>query len=123
MIKEAYVSFEVAKLLKEKGFNECTRKIYRPDGTSKTLKFWHVTNKYLVEHEYPKGSCTEPTQQMAIMWLAERKVRISIVWHIHSNEWYVEVTGSHNDDHGMGSFKIREEGIEKALKYSLLNLL
>lgn len=34
MIKEAYVSYEIAKLLKEKGFDEpCKhRNIYRPNG-------------------------------------------------------------------------------------------
>lgn len=32
MIAEDYVSFEVAKLLKEKGFNEPCRAIYSPKG-------------------------------------------------------------------------------------------
>ena len=36
MIKEAYVSFEVAKLLKEKGFNWSTQYVYTLDGTGST---------------------------------------------------------------------------------------
>ena len=70
MIREQYVSFEVAKLLKEKGFDEpcqyfykfCSNEIYR--GTL-------FTNTQIGDKFY-----NAPTQQMAMRWLRE-------VHHIH----------------------------------------
>lgn len=53
MIKERYVSLEVAKLLKDKGFNE----------------------------DYPKGDCTQYgcTQQMACDWIRDKyKIHIAV---------------------------------------------
>ena len=70
MTEEAYVSFEVAKLLKEKGFNERSKKIYKPNGKSKTLG-WYATNSILSEHYHLSCCCTMPTQQVAMRWLRE----------------------------------------------------
>lgn len=52
MIKEDYIIFEIAKLLKEKGFN----------------------------NDFPKGDCTQIacTQQMAMAWLRKKQVYIMI---------------------------------------------
>lgn len=58
MIQETYVSYEVAKLLKEKGFDYPFRKCYDPDG-------------YLGDKEGLSGyiECYAYTQQMAMQWL------------------------------------------------------
>lgn len=68
MITEDYISFEIAKLLKEKGFNEMTELAYG-------LEHGHVRNDLPVSYwrnseidEY-KFSC--PTLQMAMKWLRE----------------------------------------------------
>ena len=67
MIKEAYVSFELAKLLKEKGFDEPCYQKYDSDGE---LSFNHVG--YINSEK----SCDDfyalaPTHQMAMAWLRE----------------------------------------------------
>ena len=62
MIKEAYCSFEVAKLLKEKGFNGESYLYYYPDKTliSSSCCNWNIDVRI-----------TRPTQQMACRWLRE----------------------------------------------------
>lgn len=68
-MKEVYVSYEVAKLLKEKGFDwECRA-------------YWHEDDRELIESQSPchlrniTNPCwfgnTAPTQQMACRWLRE----------------------------------------------------
>ena len=66
MIKEAYVGFEVAKLLKEKGFNESCYGRY-----SIRSKEFHLD----CTKAYNNGSnfmCSAPTHQMAMDWLREK---------------------------------------------------
>ena len=64
MIEEAYVSFETAKLLKEKGFDEYCYKFYDYD-----------SEKIYAEEPFCCNSRSDdyaaPTQQMAIRWLRE----------------------------------------------------
>ena len=65
MITEDYVSFEIAKLLKEKGFNECCYGYYyEPKHLSHNT--FDITNSELEE-----DSCSAPTLQMAMKWLRE----------------------------------------------------
>ena len=63
MIKEDYVSFETAKLLKEKGFDEQTRFAYTESGKadfSSLTRYWNQGSLY---------AC--PSQSMAMKWLRE----------------------------------------------------
>ena len=60
-ITEDYVSFEVAKLLKEKGFNEFTFSDYNENGIAQFNE---------VETRVAKGY-QRPTLQMAMKWLRE----------------------------------------------------
>ena len=60
MIKEDYVSFEVAKLLKEKGFDEPVMYHFTPDGTQR--KF---------QQAFYRDDVAQPTLQMAMKWLRE----------------------------------------------------
>lgn len=66
MIKEAYCSFEVAKLLKEKGFNEPCYMSYWLR-TKDSIEFTHLeqsSNNY--------SDCLfAPTHQLAMAWLRE----------------------------------------------------
>ena len=82
-ITEDYVSFETAKLLKEKGFDECP--LYRYDdcgqfwvqgGYDKTIK-WH----------FPA-----PTIQMTMKWLREKhNVHIEIRITNHSLSGFIDI--------------------------------
>lgn len=64
MITEDYVSLEVAKLLKEKGFNEPTWTRYE-DGNEVIFG-----DKYDWNNS-PMGQTSAPTLQMAMKWLRE----------------------------------------------------
>lgn len=74
MITEDYVSFEVANLLKEKGFDELCDKKYNgyksivPAG--KMIELWQ-NSEFDVDEE-----CSSPTLQMTMKWLRE-------IYHIH----------------------------------------
>ena len=73
MIKEDYVSFETAKLLKEKGFNEPCRKIYFTNGDltdADASYLCEITNSCMPGFRQ-NGLCTSPTQQMVMKWLRE----------------------------------------------------
>ena len=60
MITEDYVSFETAKLLKEKGFDELTYACFSNDGKETYYGYRQVGN-----------DINRPTLQMAMKWLRE----------------------------------------------------
>lgn len=123
MIKEAYCSFEVSKLLKEKGFD-------------KFIDYgW---DEQLFDKEHPRGfslgfdnkehwiSC--PTHQMAMKWLREEKNIIINVW--YNSVDYAAEYFEPNTQTGIGNFVFigdeyytYEEAVEAALKYVLKNLI
>lgn len=61
-ITEDYVSFEIAKLLKEKGFDEPTIGIYYKDGTFEYLSLNKWNSKFVTP-------ISAPTIQMVMKWL------------------------------------------------------
>lgn len=70
MIKEVYCSFEVAKLLKEKGFDAQCRSAYTNYGQLFTTQI----QQYITNIICSKGNlweCIAPTHQMAMKWLRE----------------------------------------------------
>ena len=60
MITENYVDFKIAKLLKEKGFDEPTMHFFNADGTKRKFQQAH----------YPED-IAQPTLQTAMKWLRE----------------------------------------------------
>lgn len=76
MIEEAYVSFETAKLLKEKGFNEGCTSYFISDNEIALISNRRDFNNHGVY-------LSAPTQQMAMRWLREIfKLYISTVTYI-----------------------------------------
>ena len=131
MMTEEYVSFETAKLLKEKGFDEYGMYFYtlKDNGregykSNKTLgEFAHNSNPNLKDRAV---SC--PTQQMAMRWLREECNIIINVWYSNPN-WaaqYLEVrtqTGTPVFVLIGENYKTYEEACEDAIKYCLKNLI
>lgn len=80
MVQEQYVSFEVAKLLKEKGFRAITNRYYNAQydeirTVSDTFMMdWNDEER--MSKVFMPGSIAIPTQQMACAWLR-------LVHHIH----------------------------------------
>jgi len=130
MITEDYVSFETAKLLKEKGFNELLNYYYTSDGRKNyaTSYNWNQTTG-----DFQDYSC--PTLQMAIKWLRR-------VYNLHCNVdydfvlgWYCQITSlketieydyeemKHYHPDNDHDFSSAEEAYDAAIRYCLENLI
>lgn len=123
MINEDYCSYEVAKLLKEKGFNEPTWTRYEDD------------NEIIFGDKYdwnnsPMGQISAPTHQMAMKWL--REIYGLHIWVDYSrldcNEkqpylWNIVETKIDGDYWGGTYNKSPKNAVESALNYTLKNLI
>ena len=105
MITEDFVSVEVAKLLKEKGFDE------------------------MVISFYPPGDVQRPTHQMAMKWLREvHNINImpESVWDGKKWEYQLFIVTPQNADSPYYEhipYKSYEECVEAGIKYCLENLI
>ena len=125
-ITEDYVSFEIAKLLKEKGFNYSCRVIYSPKGVVKHYLEEEVYAHHLKGH---KKLC--PTLQMAMKWLREvhkLDIDVSIEYKNSKKVYYYSIlkkTVIRDIDclHSETNFDSYEEACEAAIKYCLKNLI
>ena len=139
MITEDYVSFETAKLLKEKGFDaECD--YFYADGELVRARGgacnWNYGETLYTDY---KNECSAPTLQMTMKWLREIKglnIYARGVWKdvevqygdwepaVVGYEWFVE---SLTDDTylkmSVEQFLTYEEACEAAIKYCLENLV
>lgn len=128
MVKEAYVSFEVAKLLKEKGFNKPCHSYYK-HSHGKTTQEWSsvASNRSVYESEKGIEYINAPTHQMAMAWLREKHIYLVFKPAYFSGEdctyWSYEKWAGDNFEGEVLSFKSYEEAVEDALKYSLENLI
>ena len=116
MITEDYVSFETAKLLKEKGFNEGCSTTYTPNG------FFHTHN-----YRPLLGDIFAPTLQMAMKWLREVHNIDIFPWKIGKGVYSCAILNSNtsqdlSSDKDFPSEKY-EETAEAAIKYCLENLI
>ena len=127
MITEDYVSFETAKLLKQKGFDGVCRTAYET-----------IANKHEVEQCSPSSwgklnQVKRPTLQMAMRWLRETYDLhiIAYPWRANKEErathWCCQVYKSFNllgyEKYTNETPKSYEEACESAIKYCLENLI
>jgi len=119
MITEYYVSYEIAKMLKEKGFNERSIASYDSKGQlQEGYGYWNKTPIW----------CAAPTHQMAMAWLREYKIYIMIdrSWSM-KDSWQYCICVNNDFDHLIQQDSIPnrtyEEAVEAALKYVLENLI
>ena len=129
MIKEAYCSKEVSKLLKEKGFpqdpNICNTAYTTKGKFSNNAKSFAFFNKLIKPRRYTIA----PTHQMAMKWLREEKgISIIIDFFITRRGYYPYVHQFDCDMDWVAKWRkyipMRyEEAAEAALKYSLENLI
>lgn len=142
MITEDYVSFETAKLLKEKGFDDVCRAFWKDWYNEKTLCecsplhcFNYCTNimlaeKYSNENEI---NIAAPTLQKAMKWLRERYNLDIFLYHSnlnekHNSKWWFEIIKYPNTvaEHEAGideEVDTYEEAAEAAVKYCLEHLI
>ena len=118
MITEDYVSFETAKLLKEKGFEGDTSCYYVPDSSI----CWH----YQHYQDFDKKDRIEcPTLQMAMKWLREVYKCLIVVGNKNGNYLYLIKDLKANTDLGISNDEYihYDEACEAAIKYCLENLI
>ena len=135
MIKEAYVSFEVVKLLKEKGFNEECNRVYEgPNLKYTTLSIsplmslgelggFHPKQLYVTNDEVGDIVYAAPTLQMAMKWLREiHSIYIDIDILNGVTYWWSIYLLDKKQGETTISYNTYEEAVEAALKYYLENL-
>lgn len=124
MITEDYVSFETAKLLREKGFNEQCYAYYNIfyDNDGKELKLWR---KYPHRAQPNTYYLNVPTLQTAMKWLREvHHIFLSIQQHMDmSYVWYAYVDGAAKGCDRESHNNTYERACEAAIKYCLENLI
>lgn len=119
MITEDYVSFEIAELLREKGFND--------DGYASIRVF--ANNSYEVNGEWinPTKDTVIPTLQMAMKWLREKGFIISPIPDFRfSKLLYTNIIVNMNRDPlrlASELYDTYEEACEGGIKYCLENLI
>ena len=137
-IAEDYISFETAKLLKEKGFpqqrmefavatRDCslivngTQKVKERAGTK--FPYYPYSKLFLCEEDW----AVLPTLQMVMKWL--RKIYgIDIVIEISDSsvkdrKYYCMIWDGNNNSHILDLFNSYEQACEAAIKYCLENLI
>ena len=141
-MKEDYVSFETAKLLKEKGFvQECdyatswyAKQYYKNSCVGEWFEGEHqiiedIDDKYNISYLLEKDVfIPAPTLQMAMKWLREvHNICISVDVKIGGGKYYVCISSTENGlSHDVLEFKVWdtfEEACEVAIKYCLENLI
>lgn len=125
MIKEAYCSFETAKLLKEKGFDGKCR-YYYPNDHTQLISYVDCVQSQM----FGNDACIAPTHQMAMKWLREKGIYITIVYGDYPSLskvfWTPQIDsleGFDLPDSFYKDYDMYEEAVEAALKYSLENLI
>lgn len=136
MIKEAYCSYEVSKLLNEKGFDA-----FCDTGWDKNLYDKEHARNFSIGFDKKENWISRPTHQMAMAWLRENGFEISITFgfpHIDYRQEYryfwsiVKVMDNHLEypmcDPNSYEYKEEmacsyDEAVEAALKYTLENLI
>jgi hypothetical protein len=119
MIRENYVSFETAKLLKEKGFNKdtYTTSMYDENGEAKDVLLLKVGEEPVLR----------PTLQMAMKWLREvQNIDCTPSFMLNTGTYSYIVTQIKPADvlklcHE--NYESYEEACEAAIKYCLENLI
>lgn len=130
MITEDYVSFETAKLLKEKGFDEDIARVVNEECEIDYLGSFQPSLAYLHHTWY---RC--PTLQLAMKWLREvHKIHVSVEmgFDVDNHQYFFFVpsickfsskTGEYQTPFGEKEFDFYEEACEAAIKYCLENLI
>lgn len=137
MITEDYVSFETAKLLKEKGFDWMESPFYSEQDRDE----WIQNNSYTVPNEEYNPELPFDSEiltlvaphislQMAMKWLREahglhidifpdKNKYLSLIWTVPPKRTFDNLDGEYEDK----CYSSYEKAAEAAIKYCLKNLI
>jgi len=135
-VTEDYVSFETAKLLKERGFpqsKDIAMAMYNETGA--LLNLCTNTEEYYIFEDFDEYDCVAVSLAMAMKWLRE-------IHHLHiSTDWYYKNDPVITDDFTIqyqftitswlspkehfdeGWYDTHEDACKAAIKYCLENLI
>lgn len=123
MITEDFCSFEVAQLLKKKGFDELCIFKYNSEGVR--MKAGVAIDEWQ-NSELDDDECSCVSHQMAMKWLREvHGLIISIEYQIicPTWKWRIYIKSSDDKHTDFQHYNKYEEAVESALKYCLENLI
>lgn len=117
MIKDEIVTYDVAKLAREKGFNEIVRHFYE-EGTKFPQSMVDRWNEY-------SNAYSAPTQSLLQRWLREKKgIEVYAKYTRTHQHWtYIAQTLTEGCYKGHGGYKSYELALEDGLKYALKYLV
>ena len=129
-ITEDYVSFEIAKLLREKGFAEKCRTYYKVFPENRIAAIYHSSENRGISEDDPNEILC-PTLQMAIKWLLKKHniciVSLPVVTDDEGEGgclWNYIISKKlktlHTSD---GLYESSEFALSNGLKYALENLI
>ena len=119
MDEKFYVSLEVARLLKEKGYNEKCTFAYTDISNGSDINGRIVFNS----NDYPVGIYPCPTKAEVIDWL-DKKIHIGIGYDDLHSKWHYDITPVRPGTKAINnlSFSTRLEAEEAAIIDALENL-
>lgn len=134
MITEDYVSFETAKLLKDKGFNERLLTFYITDEFKKEGCFQLMAfTDDKIDNNHSDHCYLAPTLQMAMKWLREvQNLFIFPFPQVNTSKFWVEIYQLSDNQEwenlycesiDLQDYSTYEQACEAAIKYCLENLI
>ena len=134
MITEDYVSFETAKLLKDKGFNERLLTFYITDEFKKGGCFQLMAfTDDKIDNNHSDHCYLAPTLQMAMKWLREvQNLFIFPFPQVNTSKFWVEIYQLSDNQEwenlycesiDLQDYSTYEQACEAAIKYCLENLI
>ena len=112
------VSFELAKLLKEKGFDEVCQQWYSVEGGLYYQDEFDNNRGFI-----PVCECEAPTITEVVMWLYEKHGIWIYAHRIDQKEFYWSIDTDKKEFTSGENFKTPTEAYEAAIEYTLKNLL
>ena len=121
MVTEDFCSFELAKLLKEKGFDEVCYRLYNTE----EKELWGTDGIAFVNHEADEDTIAAPTHQMVLKWCREKGYYIYFPPGLNrfEDDAYIPHIVRRYGVSAIGTHKGYYNAVEYAIKYVLENLI
>ena len=119
---EAYVTSDIAKQLREKGFDKnCRSRFYQqPSGN---IEVYNALVGENFNRSELRNTWSRPTLQMVLLWLHGKGIHPCVDWHISANKYYATITGKANADYSVGFYEELNAAWMAIIRYSIEKLL
>jgi hypothetical protein len=119
---EVYVTSDIAKQLREKGFDKnCRSRFYQqPSGN---VEVYNALVGENFNRSELVNTWSRPTLQMVLLWLHGKGIHPCVDWHISANKYYTTITGKANADYSVGFYEELDAAWMGIIRYSLEKLL